>query len=88
MANSLLSGFRALDLMDEKGFVCGKILAAMGVDTIKIERPGGDPLGTSLPFIRIPLIRRKACTGLYATQISVASLLIWKQAGDGSCSRN
>jgi crotonobetainyl-CoA:carnitine CoA-transferase CaiB-like acyl-CoA transferase len=48
MADSLLSGFRALDLTDEKGFVCGKILAAMGVDTIKIERPGGDP-GRSLP---------------------------------------
>jgi len=43
MLESLLSGYRALDLTDEKGFVCGKILAAMGVETIKIEPPGGDP---------------------------------------------
>jgi len=50
MANSLLSGFRALDLTDEKGFVCGKILAAMGVDTVKIEKPGGDPTRNIPPF--------------------------------------
>ena len=43
MTEGLLSGFRALDLTDEKGFVCGKILASMGVDTIKVEKPGGDP---------------------------------------------
>jgi len=39
----MLSGCRALDLTDEKGFLCGKILADLGVDVIKIERPGGDP---------------------------------------------
>ena len=50
MANSLLSGFRALDLTDEKGFICGKILAAMGVDNIKIEKPGGDPARNIPPF--------------------------------------
>lgn len=43
MAQSLLTGYRALDLTDEKGFTCGKILAAMGVETIKVEKPGGDP---------------------------------------------
>jgi crotonobetainyl-CoA:carnitine CoA-transferase CaiB-like acyl-CoA transferase len=41
--DGLLSGFRALDLTNQQGFACGKILAALGVDTIKIERPGGDP---------------------------------------------
>ncbi|MBI4330943.1 MAG: CoA transferase [Chloroflexi bacterium] len=43
MTVGLLNGFRALDLTDEKGFVCGKILATLGVDVIKIEKPGGDP---------------------------------------------
>ncbi len=38
----MLSGCRALDLTDEKGFLCGKILADLGVDVIKVERPGGD----------------------------------------------
>ena len=50
MARGLLSGFRALDLTDEKGFVCGKILASMGVDTIKVEKPGGDPARNLPPF--------------------------------------
>ena len=51
MADSLLSGFRALDLTNEKGFVCGKILAALGVEVIKVERPGGDPARGIPPFL-------------------------------------
>jgi crotonobetainyl-CoA:carnitine CoA-transferase CaiB-like acyl-CoA transferase len=50
MADSLMSGFRALDLTDEKGVFCGKILADMGVDTIKVEKPGGDPMRNIPPF--------------------------------------
>lgn len=51
MFESLLSGYRALDLTDEKGFVCGKILAALGVETIKVEPPGGDPARGITPFL-------------------------------------
>ena len=40
---SILEGYRALDLTDTKGYICGKIIAAMGVETIKIEPPQGDP---------------------------------------------
>jgi benzylsuccinate CoA-transferase BbsF subunit len=50
MAEGLLKGYRALDLTDEKGFICGKILAALGVETIKIEPPGGDPSRKIPPF--------------------------------------
>jgi benzylsuccinate CoA-transferase BbsE subunit len=46
----MLSGYRALDLTDEKGFLCGKILADLGADVIKIERPGGDPARKIGPF--------------------------------------
>jgi crotonobetainyl-CoA:carnitine CoA-transferase CaiB-like acyl-CoA transferase len=46
----MLSCYRALDLTDEKGFICGKVLADLGVDVIKIERPGGDPARTIGPF--------------------------------------
>jgi crotonobetainyl-CoA:carnitine CoA-transferase CaiB-like acyl-CoA transferase len=38
----VLNHLRALDLTDEKGFLCGKILADLGVNVIKAERPGGD----------------------------------------------
>ena len=51
MADSLLSGFRALDLTNEKGLVCGKILATLGIDVIKIEKPGGDPARGIPPFL-------------------------------------
>ena len=35
---SLLSCYRALDLTDEKGCLCGKLLADMGANVIKVER--------------------------------------------------
>jgi len=38
----MLNHCRALDLTDDKGFLCGKILGDLGVDVIKIEPPGGD----------------------------------------------
>jgi crotonobetainyl-CoA:carnitine CoA-transferase CaiB-like acyl-CoA transferase len=48
--NTLLAPYRVLDLTDDKGFLCGKILADMGADVIKIERPGGDPARKIGPF--------------------------------------
>lgn len=47
----LLSGFRALDLTDPKGYVCGKILANFGVEVIKVEKPDGDTGRYRYPFI-------------------------------------
>jgi len=46
----MLSPYRALDLTDEKGFICGKTLAELGADVIKIEPPGGDPTRNRAPF--------------------------------------
>lgn len=48
--NNLLGCYRALDLTDEKGLLCGKILGDLGVDVIKVERPGGDPARNIGPF--------------------------------------
>ncbi len=48
----LLSPFRVLDLTDELGFLCGKILGDLGADVIKIERPGGEPARHIGPFYR------------------------------------
>lgn len=39
---SLLKSYRVLDLTDYKGYFCGKILADLGAEVIKIEKPGGD----------------------------------------------
>src|SRR5438445_3810183 len=46
----LLSPYRVLDLTDELGFLCGKILGDLGADVIKIEPPGGDPARRLGPF--------------------------------------
>ena len=46
----MLSHCRVLDLTDEKGFLCGKILADLGMDVIKIEKPGGRDSGRIAPF--------------------------------------
>ncbi len=47
---TMLSPYRILDLTDEKGFLCGRILGDLGADVIKIERPGGDPSRNTGPF--------------------------------------
>jgi len=47
-----LSPYRILDLTDELGFLCGKVLGDLGADVIKIESPGGDPARKIGPFFR------------------------------------
>ncbi|MBN2062750.1 MAG: CoA transferase [Deltaproteobacteria bacterium] len=45
-----LSHIRVLDLTEEKGQQCGKFLADLGADVIKVEPPGGDPIRLKGPF--------------------------------------
>jgi len=51
-SEGLLSGYRVLDLTDEKGLLCGKVLGDLGADVIKVERPGGDPARNTGPFYK------------------------------------
>ena len=39
-----LSGLRILGLADEKAAFCSRLLADMGAEAIKVEKPGGDTL--------------------------------------------
>jgi benzylsuccinate CoA-transferase BbsE subunit len=48
----LLSGIQILDLADEKASFCSKLLADLGADVIKVERPGGDPSRMTGPFFK------------------------------------
>jgi benzylsuccinate CoA-transferase BbsE subunit len=50
-ADAALAGRRVLELADESGVYCGKLLADMGADVIKIERPGGDATRDIPPFL-------------------------------------
>lgn len=47
---TLLGGYRVLDLCTGGGLVCGKILADMGADVIKVEPLSGDPTRNIGPF--------------------------------------
>jgi benzylsuccinate CoA-transferase BbsE subunit len=46
-----LTGLRVLELADEKGQFCGKLLGDMGADVIKIEPPGGEAARRVGPFL-------------------------------------
>ena len=48
---TLLGGCRVLDLADLSGAVCGRILADLGADVVKVEPPGGEADRRQPPFI-------------------------------------
>ena len=47
----MLSPFRVLDLSDERGLLCGHILAELGADVVLIEPPGGSPVRNAPPLL-------------------------------------
>jgi crotonobetainyl-CoA:carnitine CoA-transferase CaiB-like acyl-CoA transferase len=51
-SESLLRPYRVLDLTDEKGALCGKLLADLGADVIAVEPPGGSPARRVGPFFK------------------------------------
>src|SRR3954449_8725852 len=46
-----LHGLRVLELADEKGQFCGKLMADLGADVIKMEPPGGQHTRLVGPFL-------------------------------------
>jgi crotonobetainyl-CoA:carnitine CoA-transferase CaiB-like acyl-CoA transferase len=46
-----LAGLRVLELADETGQFCGKLLGDLGADVVKIEPPGGEPCRRLGPFM-------------------------------------
>jgi len=46
-----LQNSRVLDLSGELGWLCGRILADLGADVVKVEPPGGDPGRCRGPFV-------------------------------------
>ena len=46
----MLGPYRVLDLTNQRGLLCGQILADLGADVIQIEPPGGSPARRLGPF--------------------------------------
>jgi crotonobetainyl-CoA:carnitine CoA-transferase CaiB-like acyl-CoA transferase len=77
-----LSGIKALDLTGEMGHLCGKILADMGIDVIKVEPPGGDPSRNIGPFYKdIPHHERSLSWFAYNTNKRGITLNLEKEQG-------
>ena len=49
-ADLLLGPYRVLDLTDERGLLCGKILGDLGADVVQVEPLGGSPARRLGPF--------------------------------------
>jgi crotonobetainyl-CoA:carnitine CoA-transferase CaiB-like acyl-CoA transferase len=47
-----LGGLRVLEIGNELGEYCGKVLAGLGADVVRVERPGGDETRTYGPFYK------------------------------------
>lgn len=52
MTEAMLAGIRVLDLSNEMGYLCGRVLGTLGADVVKVEKPGGDPSRSLGPYFR------------------------------------
>jgi crotonobetainyl-CoA:carnitine CoA-transferase CaiB-like acyl-CoA transferase len=52
MSAGMLSPYRVLDITDERGLLCGKMLADLGADVLQIEPPCGSSARRIAPFHR------------------------------------
>jgi benzylsuccinate CoA-transferase BbsE subunit len=77
-----LAGLRVLELADEKGQFCGKLMADLGADVIKIEPPGGQHTRMVGPFLHdIPHRERSLSFWHYNTSKRGATLNLETSAG-------
>jgi crotonobetainyl-CoA:carnitine CoA-transferase CaiB-like acyl-CoA transferase len=82
MTVSFLHGYRALDLTDLSGQLCGRMLADLGMEVIKIEPPGGDPVRNLPPFIRSANGHRLSTTFAHLNAGKASKVLDLEQKSD------
>ncbi|WP_322819057.1 CoA transferase [Tepidiforma sp.] len=52
MPDRALEGIRVIEFTDETGAYCGRLLADLGAEVIKVEPPGGGRLRHARPFVK------------------------------------
>ena len=60
-----LDHLRILDLTDEQSALCGRLLAELGADVVKVEPPDGDPTRMRAPFAGGEVHREKSLRFLH-----------------------
>ena len=60
----MLSDYRVLDLCDERGALCGQLLADLGAHVVRVEPPGGSPMRTALPAELMWQVYARNCDSL------------------------
>ena len=77
----MLSPYRVIDLADDRGIFCGRVLADLGAEVIKVEPTAGDPARRIGPFHRDePDVENSLFWQLYAANKKSAALDIESEA--------
>jgi crotonobetainyl-CoA:carnitine CoA-transferase CaiB-like acyl-CoA transferase len=82
MSAAFLKGYRALDLTTLSGQLAGRMLADLGMEVIKIEPPGGDPVRNLAPFITSTTGARLSTTFAHLNAGKASKVLDLDQDGD------
>lgn len=77
-----LAGLRVLDLTSDRGFLCGKILAEIGADVVKIEPPGGEPSRHLGPFYH-NVLRPESSLSWFALNTNKRGITLNLESADG-----
>src|SRR5215475_3357346 len=78
------TGLRVLELADETGHFCGKLLGDLGADVVKIEPPGGERCRRVGPFLEdIPHPERSLSFWYYNTSKRGITLDLDESSGQG-----
>ena len=65
-AEAMLSPWRVLDLSDERGLLCGRILTGLGADVIMVEPPGGSSARRVPPLLDgVPVLEQSLYWAAY-----------------------
>jgi len=80
LKNKIYEGVRVLEISDEKGMYCGRLLAETGMEVIKIEQPGGDAMRMAAPFAGGDADREKSIFWLYHNAGKKSVILDFKTA--------
>ncbi|MBN2321916.1 MAG: CoA transferase [Acidobacteria bacterium] len=73
---------RVLDMTNRNGHLCGRILADLGADVVKVERPGGDPDRRIGPFYRQTFDRERSLLW-FAYNANKRGITLNLDTGDG-----